>query len=936
MVLSLLWAALLLSCRKEPENLSIPEIADSRITSVVHYRATAGEGFSTKASLNNSHQYIFDTGDQLYVTSGNNLYGVLNLVAGAGDPTGTFEGDLMCLNGFQLTDATSLSATLVSRDDKIHTCADGLIIGTPSYPDSDDDAFASSFAEAVRYFSDFTATSTFGAHAFSLEQQSTFLVFSVTFDDTEATTITNSGSSTIKATITNGGSTVRSGNVDVEVIDFSDQANFVAAFPASTVLSGATVYYATSDNNSPIGSPDAINDATLSANRYYEISRSHVDLRYFTIQAKETGTTRVTFSFTGSGIQYKKQGDADFSDYDGSAIELTQGQYVQFRGKGTSYKGAVVKEKQNGVDVEYNTKWLFTSENNKVCYIYGDIMSLVCNNDYTPKSNLNSNAFQYAFREATWIDIPAGRPLKLTASTLGSWCYNQMFWGCTSLSRPPELKTTLAADIPSGAYSNMFRNCTSLVSAPDLPKGRTVGSQGYESMFSGCTSLITVPATLEGTSSVKACNSMFKGCSSLTNAPSLPSSSVGENGYLEMFRDCISLVQAPALPATTIGKYAYKNMFYGCTSLVSGPENLPATALADNCYEQMFRGCLALSSAPSVLPATASAPSCYASMFYGCISLNHAPEIKLEDIGTSSCKQMFYGCTSLVTAEGLENALTVAANGCELMFYNCGELTTTPSVLHPTSLPDYAYSQMYYGCAKITTAPDIKATSTSTYSCYRMFRGCRRLRTAPPKLAVETVADNAFNEMFYGCSSLSTAPDFTGMETVGLQGCLNMFNGCTNLTTAPALPAGTMEGGSLNKSAYQGMFQSSGLTAVPELLATELAESCYESMFQNCKYLKGPAVLPASELVTKCYRQMFYNSPLFDSIVCLATTGISTTNCENWLYKVSASGTFVRPAGVSDWTVDSASGIPTGWTLQNSGLDPIFPDDGPFDPEEDL
>lgn len=928
-------AMLLLSCTREESMPDVPERPAGEVTSIVHYIATVGEGSQTKASLNNLGQYIFETGDQLYIvdsdSNGGKLYGVLNLVAGAGDPTGTFEGDLMCLtvgeSPFVPTDATLLSATLVSRNDKIHSCADGRITST-SYPESGSYTYASSFPEAIRYFSDFTAESTFGAHAFSLEQQSSFLIFSITFDETEAGTITSSGSSTITATISNGGSPVRSGNVTVEEVDFCDQTYFVAAFPGSTVLSSATVSFATTGNTpTVIGSGDSITGATLSANRYYEISRSHVDLRYFTIQAKETGTTTVTFSFTGYGIQCKKPGDADFGDYDGSAIELTQRQYVQFRGKGTSYKGAVVKEN----NVEHNTKWLFTSENNKVCYIYGDIMSLVCDNNYTPKANLNNNAFQYAFREATWIDIPAGRPLRLTASTLGQWCYNQMFWGCTSLTRPPVLQTTLTADIPSGVYSNMFRGCTSLVSAPDLPKGRTVGSQGYESMFNGCTSLITVPASIEGTSSTKACNSMFKGCSSLTNAPALPSSSVGENGYLEMFRDCISLVQAPNLPATSLGASAYKNMFYGCTSLVSGPENLPAPALANNCYEQMFRGCRALSSVPSVLPATASTANCYTGMFYGCISLNHAPEIKLEDIGSSSCKQMFRDCTSLVTAEGLENAVTVAANGCEQMFYNCGELTTTPSVLQPTSLPESAYSQMYYGCAKITAAPDIKATSVSTSSCYRMFYGCKRLRTAPPRLAVETVATTAFKDMFSGCATLATAPDLTGMTTVGQEGCMNMFNGCSNLKSAPQLPATI-----LSTSAYKGMFQGSGLSSVPELLATTLAESCYESMFQNCKYLMGPAVLPADELATTCYKNMFNGASKLNSVVCLATTNISTTNCSDWLKSVSSTGTFVRPSGVSDWTINSASGIPTGWTPQDSGIDPIFPDDGPFDPEEDL
>ena len=159
---------------------------------------------------------------------------------------------------------------------------------------------------------------------------------------------------------------------------------------------------------------------------------------------------------------------------------------------------------------------------------------------------------------------------------------------------------------------------------------------------------------------------------------------------------------------------------------------------------------------------------------------------------------------------------------------------------------------------------------------------------------------------------------------------MDMFNGCTNLTKAPELPAT-----SLSTSAYKQMFCDSGITAVPALLATTLAESCYESMFQNCHYLEGPAVLPAEFLADYCYKNMFNGASTLNSLVCLATTYISTVNCETWLEGVAATGTFVRPYGVS-WTLDDASGIPEGWTVQDSGLDPIFPDDGPFNPEEDL
>ncbi len=915
MVLALIAAVLLPSCARERLAPDVPSIPEDRVTSIVHYVATVGEGPSTKASLNSLHQYIFETGDQLYIVDSNgngaNMYGILNLVAGAGDPTATFEGDLMCLNDFTPKDGTGLSATLVSKQDKIHETEDGKITATDY--NGATPIYASSFDQAIRYYSDFTAESTYGTHSFALEQNSSFLIISVTFDDDEASVI--NGASTITATIKNGSDVLREGPVSVEEIDFFDQANFVAAF-SSTTLNNASVVFTTIGGSEGDISTDAdiatSGNVTLQANMYYEISRSHVDLSLFTIQAKEDGTT-VTFNYTANGIQYKKVGDPGWTDYNSvSGISLNSREYVQFRGKKTAYNT--------------DNTTIFTAD--KTCYIYGDIMSLCCVDDYVPRTTLPGvKTFQTAFNNATWIDIPAGRPLRLSATTLTTNCYNRMFKGCTSLTRAPVLPAT---SIPSYAYYCMFEGCTALIAAPELP-ATSVANSGYQGMFKTCTSLTTVPAVINGTTGSQACYEMFNGCTSLANAPALPALSVGEKGYYRMFKGCTSLVQAPALPATSIGISGYFEMFMSCSSLVSGPQELPATDIAEFSYSSMFNGCLALSRVPATLPATAGPANCYKSMFYGCISLNHAPEIHLESIGNSSCYTMFFGCTSLTSATGLENALTVDVSGCYQMFKNCGELTTITTELNPTTVPQQAYQEMFSGCAKITEAPDIKATSTALQSCYLMFYGCRRLRTPPPALAVADVANKAFREMFSGCSALVAAPDLSDMESVDTEGCMKMFYGCTNLKTAPELPATD-----LAVSAYEGMFQNSGLTATPSLLAMTLYEKCYSSMFAGCKYLEGPVVLPAKDLATKCYSFMFDGASVLNSVVCLATTGISTANCEKWLRGVSSTGTFVRPAGVDSWNINAESGIPTGWIAQDSGIDPIFPDDGPFNPEEDL
>ena len=121
----------------------------------------------------------------------------------------------------------------------------------------------------------------------------------------------------------------------------------------------------------------------------------------------------------------------------------------------------------------------------------------------------------------------------------------------------------------------------------------TMGNGCYSNMFSGCTSLIRAPE-LPATTLADSCySSMFNGCTSLTKAPELPATTLEISCYISMFSSCTSLTQAPKLPATTLADNCYFSMFYRCTSLAQVPE-LPATTLKSACYKAMFRGCTSL------------------------------------------------------------------------------------------------------------------------------------------------------------------------------------------------------------------------------------------------------------------------------------------------------------------------------------------------------
>lgn len=126
------------------------------------------------------------------------------------------------------------------------------------------------------------------------------------------------------------------------------------------------------------------------------------------------------------------------------------------------------------------------------------------------------------------------------------------------------------------------------------------------------------------------------------------------------------------------------------------------------------------------------------------------------------------------------------------------------------------------------------------------------------------------------------------------------------------LPAAT-----LADFCYYEMFQGcASLTAAPSLPATKLASQCYWEMFYGCASLTAASSLPAATLANYCYYQMFYGCTSLASVTCLATN-ISASDCTtNWLYGVAANGTFTKAAG-TDWSGKTgASGIPSGWTVE--------------------
>lgn len=246
---------LLAACSSDEQNVAPaaePEAPVSEGT-VIHYSATVSDGTSTRATLNGSKEYEFQTGDKLRIT-GTDISGDLTLTSGAGTANATFEGDLTFIGAGSPADDLALNAVLVSTSNAMTT----LTYDAATYPTT---AIASTLAEAVERYSYFKATSTYSAKNFSLSQQTSFLNFTVTLTD-GTTADTN-----LAIDIKNGGSSVRTGNVTT-ADDSGVKAKFVAAMPAGTTMSSASFQ---------LGSKSAVSfggTTTLAANKIYNISKT--------------------------------------------------------------------------------------------------------------------------------------------------------------------------------------------------------------------------------------------------------------------------------------------------------------------------------------------------------------------------------------------------------------------------------------------------------------------------------------------------------------------------------------------------------------------------------------------------------------------------------------------------------------------------------------
>ena len=384
---------------------------------------------------------------------------------------------------------------------------------------------------------------------------------------------------------------------------------------------------------------------------------------YLTFTAVEAGSS-VTLKYANGTLKYNINNSGWQSYTAGTQITLADvGDYVRFSGTGTTFNSG------NHVSL---TGAVACS---------GNVMSLRLDDDGKVQG-LAAYCFDSMFYKCTSLT----QAPELPETELKNYCYINMFYNCTSLTKAPELPATNLAE---SCYRNMFSGCTSLTKAPELP-ATNLANSCYSNMFYNCTSLTKAPE-LPATELVDSCYyRMFYGCTSLTKAPELPATNLANSCYSYMFSGCKSLTKAPELPATNLAESCYNNMFYGCESLTELPA-LPATTLANRCYYYMFSRCSSLTELPA-LPATTLTPYCYYGMFYNC-----------SNIRISTTQDTTYSVPYRIPTTGTG---TTESNALYNMFYNTGgKFTGTPDI-----------NTTYYVPAPETFKVFVKKLTDETYT----------------------------------------------------------------------------------------------------------------------------------------------------------------------------------------------------------------------------
>ena len=215
---------------------------------------------------------------------------------------------------------------------------------------------------------------------------------------------------------------------------------------------------------------------------------------YLTFVALQDGT----FKFSRNAMQYSLDNGTTWTTLaaNTSSPTVTTGNKIMWKQTG------LTPNSSNGIGT-------FSATGN--FNVQGNIMSLLYGDNFRNKTNLSGK--DYVFRNLFNgnAKIVSAENLVLPATTLASYCYYSMFFGCTNMTTAPELPATTLANY---CYAGMFINCTSMTTAPEL-LATTLANYCCYRMFQNCAKLTTSPELIATTLTDYCYTGMFVNCTSL-------------------------------------------------------------------------------------------------------------------------------------------------------------------------------------------------------------------------------------------------------------------------------------------------------------------------------------------------------------------------------------------------------------------------------------
>lgn len=370
------------------------------------------------------------------------------------------------------------------------------------------------------------------------------------------------------------------------------------------------------------------------------------------------------------------------------------------------------------------------------------------------------------------------------------------------------------------------------------------------------------------------------------------------------------------LPATTCYGQAYMSLFDYCTSLIYPPAVLPAPVVKNAMYYNMFRGCTSMTTMPTIL-ATSLDPAGtihYQSMFSGCTALqyNTNQTIHIDTARYQCCQYMFSGCSSMVNAPNVD----------------CSDIA---------SGANYAFSGMFKECTNLQTPPERFDVDTVELGIFNvLFENCTSLRYAPI-VNIRNVGSNtygAFTRMFTGCTSLTDASGINiyfpeNYQWNGQLVFYCMFSSCTNLVHGPSLHINGTIITNANQT-FNRTFHDCQKMANHDIelnydidsnatITTDSNNGNYY-IFANCKAMSTSPRMIRPALRDYEFCRAFDGSTKIRDVYVKFNTDTAGNALYLWLTNVGTlSGTrTVHQAGTLSLPTNSASGVPSNWTLDTT------------------